>query len=62
MGNNPCIRCVNGDTCDMSGIKMMSGPEATKASVGSNIFEEQPEAVKSAEELGKNIAQTLNKD
>ena len=55
-------RCVNGDICGMSEIKMMFGPDSTKASVGINNFEGQPEALKAAEELGKNIAQAFNKD
>ncbi|MDA0525365.1 flavodoxin family protein [Methanococcoides alaskense] len=59
LGNNPCVRCIFGDECDMSGIKMMFGPDATKASVGINRFEDQPEAVEAAKELGKNIAEHL---
>ena len=39
----------------------MMGPEATVESVWVNTFEEQPEAIKVAEELGKNIIQALNK-
>ncbi|WP_292471129.1 flavodoxin family protein [Methanolobus sp.] len=59
LGNNPCVRCKYGDTCDMSGIKMMFGPDATKASVGINRFEDQPEAVNAAKELGQKIAEYL---
>ncbi|PQV41988.1 hypothetical protein [Methanohalophilus euhalobius] len=59
LGNNPCVRCRFGDECDMSGIKMMFGPDATKESVGINKFEDQPEAVNAAKELGKNIAEYL---
>ncbi|AKB85623.1 flavodoxin family protein [Methanococcoides methylutens] len=59
LGNNPCVRCKFGDDCEMSGIKMMFGPDATKASVGINRFEDQPEAVAAAKELGKNIAEYL---
>ncbi|MDY0385719.1 MAG: flavodoxin family protein [Methanolobus sp.] len=61
LGNNPCVRCKYGDDCDMSGIKMMFGPEATKASVGINRFEDQPEAVAAAKELGQKIAEKLRK-
>lgn len=59
LGNNPCVRCKFGDECDMSGIKMMFGPEATKATVGINKFEDQPEAVAAAKELGQMIAEKL---
>ncbi|NPE30535.1 flavodoxin family protein [Methanococcoides sp. SA1] len=59
LGNNPCVRCKFGDECDMSGIKMMFGLDATKDSVGINKFEDQPEAVNAAKELGKNIAEHL---
>ena len=59
LGNNPCVKCKYGDECDMSGIKMMFGPDATKASAGINRFEDQPEAVNAAKELGKKIAEFL---
>ncbi len=59
MGNVPCIKCGHGDECKMSGIKMLSGPEATVSSVGVKIFEEQSEAVEAAVKLGKDIAGKL---
>jgi len=59
MGNVPCIKCGNGDECQMSGIKMLYGPEASVASVGVNIFEDQPEAIEAAIKLGNDIAQSL---
>lgn len=59
MGNVPCIKCGHGDDCAMSGITMLHGPEATVASVGIGAFEEQPESVAAAVELGRNIARTL---
>jgi len=59
-GNVPCIGCDYGDSCEMSGIKMLYGPEAVKASVGIKIFEAQPDAVQAAVDLGKNIAAKLN--
>ena len=40
---------------------MMFGPEATKKSVGINRFEDQPEAVAAAKELGQKIAEELRK-
>ena len=59
LGNVPCVRCKYGDDCDMTGIKMMFGPEANKESVGINRFEDQPEAVKAAKEMGQAIAEAL---
>lgn len=59
LGNVPCIKCGYGDECKMSGIKMLYGPEDTVASIGVNTFEEQPEGMKAARELGINIAQRL---
>ena len=61
LGNTPCIGCGNGDTCIMSAFKVLD-PKATVESVGVNLFEKQPKAIKAAEELGKNIAQALNKE
>ena len=61
LGNVPCVRCKFGDECKMSGVTMLYGPEATKDSVGINVFEEQPDAVKAATELGQKIADALRK-
>jgi len=58
-GNVPCIRCGYGDECNMSGLKMIYGKEATVGSVGVNTFEEQAEAMKAVVEIGKKIADTL---
>ncbi|MFO0753819.1 MAG: flavodoxin family protein [Thermodesulfovibrionales bacterium] len=61
MGNVPCVKCGNGDTCSMSGLKMLNGPDATVASVGISRFEEQADAVQAAVDLGKRIAQVFIK-
>jgi len=58
-GNVPCIKCGHGDEDKMSAIKMLYGPEATVASVGVATFEDQPDAVKAAVELGQKIAAKL---
>ncbi|MFP3983051.1 MAG: flavodoxin family protein [Desulfurivibrionaceae bacterium] len=58
-GNVPCIRCGHGDQCDMSGLKMIHGLEATVKSVGVNRVEDQKEAMKAARDLGKKIAGVL---
>jgi hypothetical protein len=38
---------------------MLYGPDATVASVGIKTFEDQPEAMKAAVELGRNISARL---
>ncbi len=58
-GNVPCIRCGYGDECEVSGLKMIYGPEATVASIGVNTFAAQPESVAAAEQLGKDIRARL---
>ncbi len=46
-GNVPCIKCGFGDCCNMSGVKMLFGKDATVESVGNQTLEEQ-ESVKTA--------------
>ena len=58
-GNVPCIRCGYGDEGEVSGLKMIYGPDATVASIGVNTFAAQPESVAAAEQLGKNIRARL---
>ncbi len=59
LGNVPCIKCGQGDECKMSAVKMIYGPDKTVSSVEIATFEEQPEAVKAAIRLGKEIANRL---
>jgi hypothetical protein len=61
LGNVPCIRCGHGDQCEMSGIKMLSGPDATAASVGVRSFADQL-ARAAARELGERIRAALGSD
>ena len=60
-GNVPCIRCGVGDTCGISGLKMLLGPDATVAGAGVKSLEDQP-ALAEAGKLGKMIAEILAKD
>jgi multimeric flavodoxin WrbA len=62
LGNVPCVRCGCDKECDTSGLRMIYGSGATVESVGINRYEEQPEAVKEAKELGQKIAKTLNSE
>ena len=59
-GNVPCIKCGYGDTCKMSGIAMLYGPDATVDSVGCKTVETSPAALDAARDLGRKIAATLN--
>ncbi len=59
LGNVPCIRCGQGDTCVGSGIKMMFGPDATVDSVGVNVVEDQTMAFEAARDLGRKIGQAV---
>lgn len=59
LGNVPCIKCGSGNECKMSGVKMMFGADATVESVGVKKFEEQPDALEAARDLGRKIAQAL---
>lgn len=60
-GNVPCIRCGVGDTCEISGLKMLLGPAATVAGAGVKRFEDQP-ALEEAAKFGKLIAEILVKE
>jgi multimeric flavodoxin WrbA len=55
VGNVPCVRCGFGDSCEHSGIKMLHGPAATVASVGTTAFELQPAVLAEARELGAKL-------
>ena len=59
MGNVPCIRCGFGDDCQLSGIKMLHGPEATVESVGVNRFEQETSQLEAAAQLGKKIREAV---
>ncbi|MCC6126002.1 MAG: flavodoxin family protein [Pirellulales bacterium] len=59
-GNVPCIRCGRGDDCQMTGIKMLHGPEATVASVGVKTFEEDAALPEAAEELARKLREAVS--
>ncbi len=58
-GNVPCVKCGFGDTCEVSGLKMLFGPDATVDSVGIHRLEDQPDALADARALGRRIGQAL---
>lgn len=59
MGNVPCVKCGKGDECNMSGIKMMHGPDATVDSVTIEQVEKQDLSLEAIKDLGKKIAAAL---
>ncbi len=61
-GNVPCIRCGHGDACELSGLKVIHGLEATVESVGVRAFEQDEAALATAKELGEKLrTAVLNK-
>lgn len=56
-GNVPCISCGFGDECEMSGIKMLFGPDASVAGVGVNCVSENAVAMDAARDLGRRIGE-----
>jgi len=58
-GNIPCITCGRGDDCEMSGLKVMCGPDAKTSDFGYSRVEDQKEVWDEAIRLGQLIAQRL---
>ncbi len=59
IGNVPCIRCGFGDSCEMSGVKMLHGPDATVASLGVSSIEIQDAGQQLARELGSRLREAI---
>lgn len=55
LGNVPCIHCGKDGQCQMSGLKMIHGPDATPESVGIKDFANNPEKVAELQQLGEAI-------
>jgi hypothetical protein len=60
VGNPPCIRCGYGDRCELSGVKMLHGPQATVESLGVRRFEDDDTLVEKARQLGLKIRASLS--
>ena len=58
-GNIPCLTCGEGDECEMSGLKMMYGPDAKTSDFGYLRVEEQNEVWKEATRIGRLIGERL---
>lgn len=59
LGNVPCIRCGHGDACEMSGVRMLHGPDATVASVGVRQLERDEGFMSQARALGVNLREAV---
>jgi multimeric flavodoxin WrbA len=60
LGNAPCIRCGHGDSCEMSGVKMVFGPAATVQSLGVRQFDGDAMMLQSAQMLGQKIREAVD--
>ena len=58
-GNLPCLACGEGDTCQMSAVQLMYGPEAKTAEIGYARVEDQEAVWAEAVQLGKRIGERL---
>jgi len=54
-GNVSCLSCGHGETCPISGVKYIWGPEATITPDKFWQFEEQANLVGTAKELGQKV-------
>jgi multimeric flavodoxin WrbA len=55
-GNVPCIKCGQENQCQMSGLKMIHGENATVESIGISDFENDPDIVAALQKLGEDIS------
>ena len=58
-GNLPCLTCGEGDRCEMSGLKVMYGPNAKTSDYGYTRVEDQKEVWRAAEGIGRLIGERL---
>lgn len=64
-GNLPCLTCGEGDGCEMSGLKVMYGPDARTSDFRYSQVEDQKEVWEEALRIGRLIGErlkTTNKD
>lgn len=58
-GNLPCLTCGEGDTCEMSGVKMLHGPDAKTSDFEYARVEAQEEVWEKAIHIGRLIGERL---
>jgi len=59
-GNVPCVTCGRGDDCQMSGLKLLYGPDARAKEIGYVRVEDQHQVWEEAARLGRLIGESLN--
>lgn len=58
-GNIPCLTCGKGDECEMSGLKVMHGPDAKTSDFGYSRVEDQNKVWEEATRIGRLIGERL---
>ena len=58
-GNIPCLTCGEGDTCEMSGVKMLYGADAKTSDHGYSRAEDQKAVWEEAARIGRLIGERL---
>ena len=60
-GNVSCAFCEEGDVCEMSGVKLVHGPDAKTDEIGYARVEDQNKVWAEAERIGQQIRERLQK-
>ena len=58
-GNLPCLTCGEGDECEMSGLKVLYGPDAKTADYEYSRIEDQKEVWEEAIRIGRLIGERI---
>jgi NAD(P)H-dependent FMN reductase len=58
-GNVPCLTCGEGDECEMSGFRMLYGPDARTSDYGYSRVEDQKEVWEEATRIGHQIGERI---
>ena len=58
-GNVPCLTCGEGDECEMSGLKVLYGPDAKTSDYGYSRVEDKKEVWEEAIQIGRLIGERL---
>jgi len=58
-GNAPCLTCGEGDTCQMSGLKVLYGPNAKASDIPFSRVEDQKDVWEEATRIGRLIGERL---
>jgi hypothetical protein len=58
-GNLPCLTCGEGDECEMSGLKVLYGPDAKTSDHGYSRIEDQKEVWEEAIRIGRLIGERI---